>query len=254
MDPLARQTAEDAIGYRFNDPTLLLRSLTHASVSETRVESNERLEFLGDAVLGLVVCQRLYERFPEYLEGDLTKIKSAVVSRQTCAAVAVKLGLPALLTTGKGMKGSSQRIPASLAAGVLESVVAAMYLDGGPAVAHDFILRHFEPLIDEHASSGHHENFKSVLQQHAQQFLNAVPVYRTLDEQGPDHAKAFKVVAEIAGKRYNATWANNKKKAEQQAALEALKELGLVDELPGGGVRIRAQVTDTGTENDGQAK
>jgi ribonuclease-3 len=254
MDPLARQTAEDAIGHRFSDVALLARSLTHASVSETRVESNERLEFLGDAVLGLVVCQRLFERFPEYLEGDLTKVKSAVVSRQTCAAVAVKLGLPALLTTGKGMKGGSQRIPASLAAGVLESVVAAIFLDGGHEAARQFILKHFEPLIDEHASSGHHENFKSVLQQHAQQFMNAVPVYRTLDEQGPDHAKAFKVVAEVGGRRFNHTWANNKKRAEQQAALEALKELGLVDELPGGGVRIRAQVANAAPASEPQGK
>src|SRR3954466_13202020 len=122
---------ETLLDYRFQNHNLLKEALTHASIADDRRLSNERLEFLGDSVLGLVVCHRLFEIFPEYLEGDLTKLKSAVVSRNTCAAVANALGLTDLIFVGKGMTGrtgSAQR-PSSLAAGVFESIIAAIYID-----------------------------------------------------------------------------------------------------------------------------
>src|SRR5215470_1104267 len=109
---------QEILDYRFRDHELLKEALTHASIADDRRLSNERLEFLGDSVLGLVVCHRLFEIFPEYLEGDLTKLKSAVVSRNTCAAVANALGLTELIFVGKGMTGRAER-PSSLAAGVL---------------------------------------------------------------------------------------------------------------------------------------
>src|ERR1043165_5575920 len=129
LEELARR-CEAMLEYRFHDHNLLKEALTHASIADDRRLSNERLEFLGDSVLGLVVCHRLFELFPEYLEGDLTKLKSAVVSRNTCAAVANSLGLTDLIFVGKGMVGRAGR-PSSLAAGVLESIIAAIYLDGG---------------------------------------------------------------------------------------------------------------------------
>lgn len=240
MDSEQLETAQKAIGYEFKDPKILALALTHSSVSDSRLKSNERLEFLGDAVLGLVICGELFDRFPDLLEGEMTKIKSAAVSRQTCAVIAFGLGLDALLTLGKGMKTGNQDVPSSLAAGVLESVMAAIYIDGGFEAASVFIRRNFGPMIEAAALSGHHENFKSVLQQHAQQKFNSVPIYRTLDEQGPDHSKCFRVGVEIGGRKFTSTWAPNKKRAEQLAALEALRELGLIEAINETMVRVKA--------------
>lgn len=104
VEPSDVSRAQEAIGYRFRDPSLLSRALTHASIADSRLASNERLEFLGDAILGTIVCDYLFQRFPDLLEGDLTKIKSTVVSRRTCSALAIELGLEELLALGKGMK------------------------------------------------------------------------------------------------------------------------------------------------------
>src|SRR5439155_10833856 len=112
------------IGNRFRDQSLLARAMTHASVTDQRKDSNERLEFLGDAVLGLVCCELIYSLYPEFLEGEMTKIKSTVVSRQTCAAISRELGLDGYLTLGKGMQGY-RALPQSLAAATLEGVIAA---------------------------------------------------------------------------------------------------------------------------------
>lgn len=231
------EQCESIIGHRFADRSLLAVALTHASIASARVVSNERLEFLGDAVLGMVVCDDLYHRFPTALEGEMTKIKSAVVSRRMCAKIAGELGLDRLLNLGKGMKTRSA-IPSSLSAAVLESVIGALYLDAGLDRARAFLLPLIRPHIDAAAQSGHQQNFKSVLQQHAQQHMDAQPVYLLLDENGPDHAKAFQVCVEVAGVRYPTCWANSKKQAEQLAALAALTELGLVEHR-GGDVVVR---------------
>jgi ribonuclease III len=231
------QAAQTAIGYTFADPALLRRALTHASVAENRLDSNERMEFLGDSVLGLIASERIYHRYPDLLEGEMTKIKSTAVSRQTCAAIARSLGLHDLLVLGKGMQ-TSDAVPQSLAAAVLESIICAIYLDGGYQAAHAFIAPHLEPLIERAYDSGHQENFKSVLQQHAQQTDQDPPLYRVLDEKGPDHAKAFKIAAELNGRRFNPCWGQSKKQAEQMAALAALIELGLVEHTESGHIRV----------------
>lgn len=230
-------TAQRALGYTFKDPALLTRALTHASIAEQRALSNERMEFLGDSVLGLVVSERVYQRFPDLLEGEMTKIKSSAVSRQTCALIARTLGLDEMLVTGKGMQGSAA-MPQSLAAAALEAVIAAIYLDGGYAAAEAFIGPLVDPVIERAAQSGHQENFKSVLQQHAQQTGQDTPAYRILDEKGPDHAKCFKVAVEIGARRFNAAWGQSKKQAEQSAALNALTELGLIQATGDGHVRV----------------
>ncbi len=217
--------AEQTLGYRFQDAALLDRALTHSSVADDYLQSNERLEFLGDAILGYVVCEHLFTLFPEEHEGELTKIKSAVVSRRTCARVSDEIGLSELLILGKGMNGE---LPASLAAGVYESIVAGIYLDGGLELARQFILRTMTDHIEDAAASAHQQNFKSLLQQYAQRHLTGLPEYLLLDEKGPDHAKCFEVCVAIEGRRCDSAWGQSKKQAEQNAALIALKELGLV--------------------------
>ncbi len=217
------------IEYQFRNPELLDAALTHSSCADNRLLSNERLEFLGDAVLGLIVCQRLYEIYPEHLEGELTKLKSAVVSRRTCAAISNAIGLTALIRVGRGMEGAGNR-PSSLAAGVFESVVAAIYLDGGFENARTFVLKHTETWILQYARTSHQQNYKSLLQQYVQRQLGGTPTYEVLDETGPDHNKSFQVRVVANDRGFSPAWGTTKKDAEQQAALKALQELGMVDE------------------------
>lgn len=215
---------EKRIGYTFKNKSLLRSALTHASGAAHRLASNERLEFLGDAILGAVVCEMLFRRYPEHLEGDLTKIKSIVVSRQTCAKISQGLNLEEFLILGKGMT-SHPTLPSSLLADVFESLVAAIYLDGGESGAREFIERHMTPEIEAAAGGDHGGNYKSMLQQIAQRDYGTTPTYQLLDEKGPDHSKCFKISAQIGRNRYQPAWGRNKKEAEQRAALNALSEL-----------------------------
>ena len=211
------------IGYQFRDPTRLESALTHASGAHDRLASNERLEFLGDAVLGFVVCELLFHRSPSYLEGDLTKIKSTVVSRQICAKVSEALGMEEFLILGKGMT-TSPDVPTSVLADVFESLLAAIYLDGGLQAAREFIEKTIGPEI-ELAAADNSENYKSALQQLAQREFAATPTYHVLDEKGPDHSKCFKVAAQVGKVRYSGAWGRSKKEAEQRAAHNALNQL-----------------------------
>jgi ribonuclease-3 len=226
VSPEVQQLATTLLGYTFKSVNLLKEALTHASIADNRLLSNERMEFLGDAVLDLVVCGELYRRFPEHLEGELTKIKSAVVSRRTCAEVSTETGLIDLLITGKGISSRSA-MPSSLAAAVYESICAALYLDGGFEVAKEYILRTINSKIDAIAADEHRQNYKAVLQQHAQKAMGSTPIYELLDEKGPDHSKCFEVCVVIDGNRYNSAWGPNKKMAEQKAALLALEQMGV---------------------------
>ncbi len=228
MDKEVSHQLERIIGYEFSDPDLLSKAFTHSSVVENRFLSNERQEFLGDSVLALVICQALFERFPGYLEGDLTKIKSMLVSRRTCARVARDLDLHKFILVGKGM-ASSRALTGSLAAAILEAVIAAIYIDGGFDCAREFILRNFADLIDQADAKQSQGNYKSLLQQYSQQQFNVTPQYIVLDEQGPDHSKCFESVAVVAGRHFSSAWGTNKKEAEQKAAHNALLELGTVE-------------------------
>jgi ribonuclease-3 len=203
---------------------LLLAALTHASIAENRLASNERLEFLGDAILGMVVCEYLYHTFPNFLEGDLTRIKSVVVSRESCAKFSKEMGLEDCLIVGKGMSSNSE-VPASLMADVFESLAAAIYLDDGNAPARDFIHRYIISEVELVESGKLGGNYKSLLQQYAQRECNTTPTYLLLEEKGPDHSKQFYVAAQINGRRYHAAWGRNKKEAEQRAAANAMAEL-----------------------------
>jgi len=223
----AVESCQEVIGYTFRDSSLLALALTHASVATTRVESNERLEFLGDAVLGMIVCQELYERFGDLLEGQMTKIKSAVVSRRTCAEIADETGIAGLLLLGKGMPQPSY-LPQSVTAAVFEAIVGAIYLDGGLGPARRFVLMCVGPYIDEACATEHQQNYKSLLQQHSQRKWGTTPDYRLLDEKGPDHSKCFEVAVSIGGRHFTSAWGMSKKDAEQEAARRALTELGLM--------------------------
>lgn len=227
MSPEQQAQAEKVLGYQFSNVELLVESLTHASIADNRLDSNERMEFLGDAVLDLIICELLFRRFPNLQEGDLTKIKSAVVSRKICAEVAIETGLANLLIIGKGIS-SRAAMPSSLAAAVYESVVAAIYLDGGFEVVKEYVLRTMTPKVEAVFANLHQHNYKALLQQHAQKMLGGSPLYELLDEKGPDHSKCFEVCVIINGRRFNGAWAPNKKTAEQKAALLALEELGVV--------------------------
>ncbi len=215
------EKCQDIIGYRFQRIDLLKAALTHTSGANTRAGSNERLEFLGDSVLGLVTCEQLYARFPDYQEGDMTKVKSVVVSRKTCAKFSEDLGLGDFLFLGKGMENRGE-IPANLLADVFESLVAAVFLDGGWETVKSFVLEFIEPEIEAVADDAINNNAKSALQQVAQRELGGTPRYYLLDEQGPDHDKCFKVACDVNGHLYPAAWGRNKKEAELKAALNAL--------------------------------
>jgi len=215
---------QQRIGYTFRDRSLLHGALTHASSANCRLASNERLEFLGDAILGAVVCEFLFQKFPNFLEGDLTRIKSVVVSRRSCAQFSKSMGLEECLILGKGMASNSE-VPDSLMADVFESLAAAIYLDGGDQPAREFIFRYVTPEVDRVESGESGGNFKSTLQQRVQKEFGTTPTYVLLEERGPDHAKSFKIAVQIKDRRFHPAWGRNKKEAEQRAADNALAEL-----------------------------
>ncbi|MBQ2684412.1 MAG: ribonuclease III [Thermoguttaceae bacterium] len=210
------------LGYTFRDIKLLRLALTHKSAALTPVHSNERLEFLGDSFLGLVVTDLLYRRFPHFLEGSLSKIRGEVVSRRSCTRVARALEMENEIILGGGMKQPGDTLLANLT----EALIAAIYLDGGPQAAWLFVRRNFEPLIDEASGEIDHSNFKALLaaELHSRQ-PRCFPQYVLLDEQGPSHLRCFKVQVQISGRVFHAAWANSKKEAEQKAAENALCEL-----------------------------
>lgn len=213
------------MGYFFKDPSLLRAALTHASSAGHRKDSYERMEFLGDTVLGLVVSHAIYDMLPEAQEGELTKIKSAVVSRRICARVAERIKLTEGLLLGQGI-ATGEQLPKSLAAAVLEAIIAAVYLDGGLEPAREFILKHMMCEIRAAIDSEHQFNYKSQLQQYAQRNLNATPHYELLDEKGPDHSKCFEIAVTVGPRQFPGAWGPSKKEAEQKAAQRALVDLG----------------------------
>ena len=228
MDEAALDKCQDVLQYEFSDRRLLAQALRHASTAANRLDSNERLEFLGDAVLGMVVCNELFQANADLLEGEMTKIKSLVVSRQVCARISEESGLSDLLSLGKGMPGG-QGLPRSVAAAVFESVVGAIFCDGGFAPAQEYVLRMVRPRIAAAIEDEHKANFKSMLQQVAQRKWGATPEYQLLDEKGPDHSKCFEIAVVVGRKHFPSAWGTNKKEAEQSAARRALVEMGLAE-------------------------
>lgn len=215
---------QSLMGYKFRNEELLRIALTHSSGADTPLDSNERMEFLGDSVLSYVVCDHLYKKFPNILEGDMTKVKSSVVSRSTCQKICQHLGLDKFLILGRGL-GRSNRIPNSIFANTLEAFIAAIYLDGGMDEAREFILRVFQEEIAEMLQDGDAHNHKSVLQQHCQKSSRQIPEYKILEIRGPEHRKTFNIQVRVGNKVFPSAWGVTKKEAEQRAAENALAVL-----------------------------
>jgi ribonuclease III len=233
---LAKQ-CEAGIGYRFRDQKILLQALTHASAQGHGLTSNERLEFLGDSVLGLTVSEFLYNFLEGCDEGTLTQIKSVVVSTAILANESRRLGLDRFYCVGKGV-GRRNELPVSLLANVFEAVVAAIYLEGGLDAARRFVVRNLFHQILAVCDDRHEKNYKSLLQQYAQRELGLTPSYRVVRETGPDHRKSFEVAAVVGSDRYGCGFGRSKKEAEQEAARNALETLqGGVEGAAGGGGR-----------------
>lgn len=222
LDDLLKR-CEEILEFDFEDQDLLRQACTHASLASVRLDSNERLEFLGDAILGAVVSEELFNRYPELPEGDLTRMKSVLVSRETCARITIRIGLDQVLRLGKGVR-LQQQVPPSILAAIYEAVIGGVYVDGGYEAAQGVIMRTIEAefeCVEEDIT----QNFKSTLQQLAQKEFGATPSYRLVDEQGPDHSKCFQIAAFIRDRAFTGAWGNNKKQAEQRAAENALAEM-----------------------------
>jgi ribonuclease-3 len=217
-------TLEAVLGYTFRDRALLEQALRHASWCnehpEPRVEDNERFEFLGDAVLDLVVGHKLMTRYPQLREGELSVTRAQVVSEAGLSEVAGQLGLGVWLALGKGEEKSGGRSKPSILADAFEAILAAVYLDGGFVAAWDMVDRLLAQRIETVEFKGFYD-FKTRLQESSQARLRATPTYRVVQELGPDHDKRFVVAVTIAGEEWARAVGKSKKEAEQMAAAEA---------------------------------
>jgi ribonuclease-3 len=223
---------QEAIGYLFRREGLLRKALTHSSVKDQQHPSNERLEFLGDAILGMVISEYLFSTLPEKDEGELTKVKSVVVSGESLSRLGLEMGIDRFLLIGKGLR-LKKEIPRSLIANAIEAIIAAVYLDRGMEAARHFVLDHLHGYVEEVLNDDHREkNYKSLLQQYAQKLRGLTPTYRVLGERGPDHSKVFRVSAVIGRKEYPVGTGACKKDAEQDAARIALQGLRKSRERP----------------------
>ncbi len=225
MEPTDKRLAEcqRIIGYHFASTDLLRVALTHSSLRSPDRECNERLEFLGDSVLGLVITEELYRYLPDSSEGELTRIKSAVVSRGALFRTSKRLGLPQFAEYARGV-GRRDELPTSVVANLVESVIGAIYLDAGYYPAREFVLRHIGAEIEDVLHDRGAKNYKSLLQHEVQQGIGVTPHYRTIEEEGPDHCKEFTVAAVIQGREWGRAAGANKKAAEQDAAKSALEK------------------------------
>ncbi len=218
---------EKTTSHRFKRPELAVEALTHSSARDKDHPCNERFEFLGDAILGHVISEHLFRLFPSKEEGDLSTMKSIIVSARTLSARALDLGFERIVILGRGLT-EKKGLPSSILGNVFEAVVAAIYLDGGYEAARKFILGQLESKTDEIRKNEHELNYKSLLQDHSQREHSVVPTYRVLRELGPDHRKKFQVSVEVDSTSFGPAWGVNKKEAEQKAARMALVALGLL--------------------------
>jgi len=225
-----------AIGYRFRNARLADQALTHRShltvVGRPRIDSNERLELLGDAVLGLLVTEHLYERFPEKEEGELTMIKSLIVSRRVLAQSARRLNLGQYLSLSESEERAGGRDRPSIITDALEALIGGIYLDGGLPAARAFVHRHLLRDLDDLLAREEHRNYKSLLLEHAQASNLGHPVYTVRSEEGPDHDKRFTIEVRLGGQVLGVGIGSTKKRAEQRAAASALKKIIESHRLP----------------------
>lgn len=217
--------------YQFKNPALLAEALTHKSdVNERKNQDrkhNERLEFLGDAVLSLIISDYLATSFPQLSEGALSKLKAKLVSEQSLAAAAKRLHIGARLLLGRGEEASKGREKSSLLADALEAVIAAVYLDGGLEASRRFTLDVLGQELHEAESQAKpgNDDYKTRFQEWCQRRYDVLPRYVTVRQTGPDHQKLFEVEVQVEGKALGAGQGHSKKEAEQLAAQQALKQI-----------------------------
>jgi len=206
---------------RFRSLELLNLSFTHRSCGNedpAKSQNNERLEFLGDAVLGLVTASCLYELLGERSEGDLARVKSYVVSEEVLSELAKGLRLDEYILLGKGEEQSGGRAKKAILADAMEALIGAFFLDSGYESAFRFVRHLIEPEIGKVLQNRHHKDYKTLLQEYAQKYYKSYPLYRLVKKDGPDHDRTFWISCEVAGIEYGSYTGKNKKEAEQGAA------------------------------------
>ncbi len=208
----------DSLPHAFRDPALLRQALTHASTASG--EDNERLEFLGDAVLDLIVAQELFQAEPKRTEGEMTELKAWVVSRKVLAEAGRRLGLEGAARVGPGMQ--ERRLPNSVLANLYEAVLGAVYLDAGLEAARAFAQQTLAKVLERVRNLSQARSPKQTLQERCQLLMGAPPTYILLEERGDAHARAFLVAARIGERRFPSAWGRTRKEAESWAAHEAL--------------------------------
>jgi len=220
------------ISYQFNDPDLLNVALTHRSYANERpggeFRDNERLEFLGDSVLNVIISHLIMERFPHCHEGELTRLRASLVNEKSLARISKNLGINQYLLLGKGESLRRGREKSSLISDVYEALIGAVYLDGGFEKAFEVVKKQFTPLLDKGLTDD--GDFKTKVQQISQSRFGSSPRYRLSDMMGPEHDKTFGAEIYIADQLYGYGTGKNKKEAQQNAAQEALKRIS--GELP----------------------
>jgi len=202
-------------------------SFMHRSISNesSQKANNERLEFLGDAVLGVAVADMLYRRLPDKPEGELARIKSVVVSEDVLSAVARELRLDTLLILGRGEELSGGRLKKALLADALEALIGAIYLDSGHKNAADFVSRFISAEIERVLENRHYQDYKSLLQEYCQRLYKNYPVYHLVNRAGPEHSRIFWMEVSVNGRVFGPAEGRNKKSAEREAARLAYEAL-----------------------------
>lgn len=222
---------EKRIGYRFRNRELLKTALTHSSYAnearDRHTPSNERLEFLGDSVLGMVTSDYIFKLYTDIPEGDLTKLRASVVCEQALHEVALTLGLSEFLLLGRGEEAGGGRERSSILADAVEAVIGAIYMDGGFAAARPFVLSFIKPAVARIASRHNFNDYKTMLQEIVQKNREEVLSYRVASQSGPDHDKTFVMEVLLNSNVVARGHGHSKKEAEQAAAHEALRLMGI---------------------------
>lgn len=226
---VALSALQQILGISFNDPSLLEQAMVHSSYINENPDfasvSNERLEFLGDAVLGSVITEKLYLDYPQFSEGEMTKLRSALVSRETLARIARNISLGNYLYLGKGEEASGGRNKLTNLAGALEAVIAAVFLDRGSAITRDFVLRLLSKELQKVVSQGVKTDYKSQLQELIQSKQQQTPTYYLVEAVGPVHDRRFTVEVRVGNTVLGRGSSKSKKAAETEAACSALEHL-----------------------------
>ena len=222
--PARIEEIANRIGYRFNDPALLLRALTHPSTQKHKGDY-QRLEFLGDRVLGLCIAEELFRAYPEKTEGELSSILSVVVRSEACAQAGEGIGLSDIVITGASERAKGMHLNRTVQGDVMEALIAAIYLDGGMDQARSFVLRNWAPLLAHPSVTA--KDAKTYLQEWALARALPIPAYRVISRDGPEHEPMFVVSVEVKGKPSAEGTAKSKRAAEQEAADLFLKREGI---------------------------